>query len=316
MQRYGMTIPFGGVHLQEHRALVELLPELGYTDVWTSETNEYDAFTPLALSACWAPKLRLGTAIVSVFTRGPALLAMSAAALATSTSGGAALGIGTSTDVIVEGWNAVSFERPFGRVRDTLRFLRSAFAGEKVDIESDSFSVRGFRLARPPDQPPAILLAALRSGMLRLARQEADGAITNWLSADDVLRVAEELGAEKELAARIFVCPTEDGEVVRRVAARAISTYLNVPAYASFHAWLGRGDDLRQMWSAWETGDRQGALAAVTDELIDQLIVHGSEDACRKHIQRYIDNGVDTPILSILPFEGDIEPALRALAPR
>ena len=82
--RFGITIPFPGVRLADHAPWFQEFEQLGYTDVWTSESNGADAFTPLALASVSAPTLRLGTAIVPVFTRGPALLAQSAASMAAS----------------------------------------------------------------------------------------------------------------------------------------------------------------------------------------------------------------------------------------
>src|SRR5580658_5020890 len=271
-----MTVPFDGVPLAEHREWFEELADLGYTDVWSSEADGTDAFTPLALAAAWAPSLRLGSAIVPSFTRGPALVAQSAAALAEAAPGRFALGIGTSSDVIVERWNDIPFEEPYKRTRDMVRFLRLALTGEKVDATFDTFTVRGFRLGRPPEVVPPILVAALRPGMLRLAGREADGAIINWLGADDVTKVVPEVGPGKEIVARIFVFPSEDISTVRAVARRMIAAYLNVPVYAAFHEWLGRGPLLEGMWKAWKAGDRKAALAAIPDEVVDALVLHGS----------------------------------------
>ena len=96
----------------------------------------------------------------------------------------------------------------------------------------------------------------------------------------------------------------------------ALAAYLNVPVYRAFHEWLGRTPQLRQMWDLWEAGDRQGALAAIPEEVIDQLIVHGSPEECRAHIQRYVDNGVTTPTLAILPFGVEVGQAIENLAPQ
>ena len=96
----------------------------------------------------------------------------------------------------------------------------------------------------------------------------------------------------------------------------AIAAYLNVPVYAAFHDWLGRGDVLAPMWQKWKDGDRKGAVDVIPDSLVDELIVHGPPEACREHIQRYIDNGVDTPALALLPFGVDTRQAIRDLAPR
>ncbi len=174
-------------------------------------------------------------------------------------------------------------------------------------------------------------MAALREGMLRMAGRESDGAIINWLSADDVTTVApivhgaaggqprETTGPEgpaREIVARIFVCPSTDTDTVRAQARRAIAAYLNVPVYKAFHQWIGRSDDLQPMWDAWAEGDRKRALEVIPDHVVDELFIHGPPEACREHIGRYVDAGVDTPALSVMGFAG-IDPmqAVRDLAP-
>lgn len=314
MSRWGLTIPLMGVPLAEHRKVVEGLTGLGYTDAWSAETNGYDAFTPLALASQWAPELRLGPAIVPVYTRGPGLLAQHAATLADLVPGRFVLGLGTSSPVIVERWNGIPFTEPYQRVRDTLRFLRRALAGEKVTDEA--LGVSGFRLDVPPKTPPPIVLAALRPGMLRLAAREADGAITNWLAPQDVRTVRGAFGTDKELIARIFVCPTSNAEEARALGRRLIAAYLTVPVYAAFHEWLGRGERLAAMNEAWAAGDRKAALDAIPDDVVDELLVHGSPDACRERVREYVAAGLDTPILAVLPNnEISVTDAVRALAP-
>lgn len=318
-QGHGMTIPFDGVPLHEQQEWIQELADLGYTDVWSSEANGADGFTPLALASAWAPQLRLGSAIVPSFTRGPATLAQSVASLADAAPGRVAFGIGTSSNVIVERWNDIPFEEPYKRTRDMVRFLRAALTGEKIVEDYDTFSVKGFKLGIVPEQQPKILIAALRSGMLRLAGREGDGAIINWLGAEDVATVAphvHEGGPDKEIVARIFVAPTTDRDLVMSAGRFAIAAYLNVPVYADFHRWLGRGEMLQPMWDRWAEGDRKGALEAIPDELVDTLIVHGSPEACREHIGRYRENGVTTTALAIMPFGVDARQAIRDLAPR
>jgi probable F420-dependent oxidoreductase len=316
--RYGITVPLTGLPLAAHRDLIREIADLGYTDLWSAEADGSDAFTPLALASEWAPGLRLGTAIVPAFTRGPGLIAQSAAALAAVSGGRFVLGLGTSSDVIVERWNGIPFDRPYQRVRDTVRCVKALLAGEKVNEEYETFSVRGMRLAEPPDGPVPVMVAALRPGMLRLAGREADGAIINWLAAADVRTVApyvRETDPAKEIVARIFVCPTEDAERARTVGRRMITAYLNVPVYAAFHEWLGRGDRLAKMWDAWRAGERQAALDAVPDDVVDELLVHGSPGACRDHVEAYREAGVTTPVIMLVAPE-DTAAAVRALAPR
>jgi alkanesulfonate monooxygenase SsuD/methylene tetrahydromethanopterin reductase-like flavin-dependent oxidoreductase (luciferase family) len=130
-----------------------------------------------------------------------------------------------------------------------------------------------------------------------------------------VTKAVAEVGEGKAIVARIFVCPTEDAERARYVGRIGIAAYLNVAVYAAFHEWLGRGPLLEAMWSAWRAGDRKGALAAIPDEVVDALVVHGSPQECLAHVQRYVDNGVTIPVLALLPGGDDLGKVLENLAP-
>lgn len=318
MKRFGMTIPLNGIPLHQHEDWFKEMVDLGYTDFWSSEAMGHDGFTPLAMAAAWAPTARLGVAIVPAFTRGPGLMAQCVASLADAAPGRFVMGLGTSSDVIVERWNDTKFEKGLAQVRDTVRFLRKAMAGEKVDEEFDRFRVRGFRLGVPLPEPPPILLAALRKPMLKLAGREGDGAILNWLSAEDVKTVApivHEGGPGKEIVARLFVLPIEDRATALAIGRRAAAAYLNVGVYAAYHEWLGRGEMLEEMWRLWKEGDRKAALEAIPEEVVDDLVISGPPEACREHLERYRENGVDTPMVAILHCD-DLRETVRALAPR
>ncbi len=309
MNRWGLTFPLDGVTLPAHR---ELLPEaegLGYTDAWTAEVDGADSFVPLALAAAWTRDMRLGTAIANVFTRGPALLAMTAAAVNEAAAGRFCLGLGASSPAIVENWNGIELRRPLERVREMAAFLRAAFAGEKVS--SEALGVRGFRLSRRFAAPPPIFIAALRERMLALAGSVGDGVIINWLSPADVpktVNVAREAAKSAgrdptalEVACRIFVLsPAQEG-VARLVARRALAAYLTTPVYSAYHQWLGRGDALRPMLEAWRAGDRRAAVEMVPDQVIDDLFVIGDKRECLDKIEAYCRNGVTLPILNFVP---------------
>ncbi len=309
-----MTVPLDGVSLGDQRAWLGELEALGYTDLWSSEAASADAFTPLALAAEHTERARLGAAIAPVFTRGPATLAISAASLAELAPGRFVLGLGASSPVIVEDWNAQAYQRPLARVRDTVRFLRRALAGERVTEQYDTFSVRRFRLDRVPREPVPIMVAALRPMMLDLAAAEADGAIAVFLSAGDAKRVSSRLDG-KELIARILVFPEDDVTTLRQYARPHLAAYLCAPAYAAYHRWLGRAEALDDMWRAWDAGDRSAAARAVPDAVIDELIVWGSASDCKAKIRDYVDNGVTCPVIAVQPWGVDGQLAARDLAP-
>ena len=314
--RYGITIPFDGVTLLEHREWFTRLADLGYTDVWSAEVDGTDGFTPLALAAAWEARLNLGVAVTPAFTRGPGLMAMSVAAMAEAAPGRFTMGLGASSEPVVQRWNGVTYDKPYARTRDVLRFVKRALDGEKIDEAFETFEVHGFKLSRPVVERPPILLGALRPGMLRLAGREADGAILNWLGANDVATCRNEVGEDKLIAARLFVLPTTDTDAARFVGRRMISSYLTVEGYAQFHRWLGRDEILAPMWEAWAAGDRKRANEVIPDSVVDELIIHGSYEACREHVAAYMDAGVQIPSLAIIPFGVDLAEAVDGLAPR
>jgi probable F420-dependent oxidoreductase len=314
VQRWGITFPLDGVPLAAHRRVLREAEEAGYTDAWTAEVDGPDAFTPVTLASAWTERLRLGTAIASVFTRGPALLAQTAAAVAEAAPGRFVLGIGASSHAIVENWNGGRLERPLERVRETLAFLRAAFAGERA--ASEALGVRGFRLGRRGFEPPPVFVAALRRRMLELAGGAADGVIINWLGPNDVPKVvavakaaAKAAGRDPdalEVVCRIFVVPTDNQELARFIARRAIAGYLTTPVYSAFQRWLGRGEALRPMQEAWAAGERQQATELVPEQAIDDLLVIGDRRACLEKIEAYVRAGVTVPVLNLAPTVTDM----------
>jgi probable F420-dependent oxidoreductase len=307
--RYGLTLPFAGVSLPDHEPLVRRADELGYHDLWSGEATGYDGFTPLALAAAWTSRARLGTGVVNPYTRGPALMAQSAAALADASRGRFVLGIGASSDRIVEGWNRMPFERPLSRIAETVDFLDAAFAGERT--------ATGFKLEQPPGEPPPIILAALRGKMLRLATGRAAGAFTNFLPLAGLPKVAAELeGAPDgfELLCRFFCIPGER-EQTEPLARFMFASYITVPVYEAFFRWLGYGERIDEMAAAWKQKDREAAIAAAPWDLIEDTFIFGSPEEMRARLNAFVDGGITLPILTPITTPDRMGELIESLAP-
>ena len=309
MTRWGLTLPLPQLPLREHAELVRRAEAAGYTDMWSGETQGPDGFTPLALCAAWTERVRLGTGVVGVFTRGPALLAQEAAALSDASNGRFVLGIGASSDRIVEGWNQMPFDRPLTKISQTLEFLRAAFSGERTST--------GFKLERAPTEPLPIVLAALRGKMLRLAVEKADGAFTNFLPLAALPKVAEQLeGAPEgfELLCRFFCVPGER-EQVEPLARFMFASYATVPVYEAFFRWLGYGDRIDAMVSAWREKDREAAVAAAPWELIEDTFIFGTPDRIRERLEAYVAGGITLPVVTPITTPDRLAEMIEALAP-
>jgi probable F420-dependent oxidoreductase len=303
-----MTIPFTGVPLHELGPLVRRVEEAGYDSAWSAESTDFDGFTPLVIAAEHTERIRLATGIVNVFTRGPALLAQSAAALADVSNGRFVLGLGASSNVIVERWNAIPFRRPLAKVEETVGYLRSVLAGER--------GRGGFKLPTPPAEPVPIVLAALRDRMLRLAARIADGAFTNFLPLNRAAQVVDAFGApDKELACRFFSIHGGDDDSLA-AAKRTFVAYATVPVYTEFFRWLGYGAELDPIVDAWNRGDRNGALGRVPEHLVREIFLLGPVEAQRERLEEFERAGISTAVLALSCRPDDLPQLIDAFAPR
>jgi probable F420-dependent oxidoreductase len=308
-RRWGLTLPLPTLPLAEHAEHVRRAEAAGYTDLWSGETQGPDGFTPLALAATWTERVRLGTGVVGVFTRGPALLAQQAAALADASGGRFALGIGASSDRIVEGWNRMPLERPLSKMSETIDFLREVFAGGRAD--------GGFKLEQPPAQPVPIVVAALRGKMLRLAAEKGDGAFTNFLPLGALPKVTEALdGAPEgfELLCRFFCAPGRREEV-EPLARWMFASYATVPYYEAFFRWLGYGERIDEMVAAWKRKERDAATAAAPWELIEDIFIFGEPTEMKERLGRFVEGGITLPILTPVTTPDRFGELIEALGP-
>jgi probable F420-dependent oxidoreductase len=306
--RMGLTIPVQGMSLPDLPELARRAEAAGYESLWSAEATEHDGFTPLAVAATATTSVRLVTGIVSVYTRGPALLAQSAAALAELSGGRFTLGLGASSNVIVQDWNGIRFERPLAKVRTTVEYLRQVLAGER--------GAGGFRLAAPPAAPVPIVLAALRGRMLGLAAEVADGAFTNFLPLSDVGRVVEAFGApEKELACRFFCVAGPEDEALA-VAKRVFVAYATVPVYTEFFRWLGRGDEVDPAVQAWQEGDRKRAVELAPEPLVREIFLLGPLEAQRERLEAFAEAGIGTAVPHLIGSPAEVAAGFGGLAPR
>jgi probable F420-dependent oxidoreductase len=293
----------GQLPLEEKLELAVWAEEHGFDDAWLAEISDPDAFVTLGVAATRTRRIRLGTAIVPLGTRSIPVVASAAATVATLAPGRFALGLGVSSSVIVEKWNGMPRGRPLGRSRESIVLLRSLLAGERSRQDGEYVSSNGFRLRRPPAEPPALILAALNVKMLELAGEIADGVWLNFLPVAAVPQALEAIGRGAERAGRdglpelLLLVPTEitgDVAAARRRFAGDLAFYMSAPPYQNALTWYGLGDDVARAKENWATGDIDRVREGISDALVDALGAFGSAEHCRARLQEYWDAGVGT----------------------
>jgi alkanesulfonate monooxygenase SsuD/methylene tetrahydromethanopterin reductase-like flavin-dependent oxidoreductase (luciferase family) len=226
------------------------------------------------------------------------------------------LGVGISSPVVTGRWHGVPYgDRPLARTREHLTLVRSFLSGERVDHDGEFFSARGARLGvRLGERRPKLVLAALNPGMLRLAGELADGVLLNYLPASHVaasvahVREGEAAAGRPEGSTSIYayvhagVCERADGIEAAR---RDLFSYAVVDSYARSFEQAGFGDEVAAVRKARAAGDREAAVAAVSDRMVDAIDVMGDADRVGATVREYVDAGVELPVLMPLPWGKD-----------
>jgi probable F420-dependent oxidoreductase len=314
--RHGITVPLEAFQNPHFIDLVRTAERCGYVDAWSFESFATDAFAPLAAAAMLAPKMRLGTAIVPVFTRPPALIAMSAATVQQLSGGRLILGLGISSRTIVEQWMGVPFERPLSRLRETVAAVRSAFRCEKVTFSGKTVNINGFRMNVTLDSAPPIYLGAQGAKMLKLVGEIGDGLITNFITPATLPAMLEHVregrraagkdpAAPLDVVCRIMLVVDDDEDKVRAELRRHLTAYVTVPQYNSFFREIGFEREAKVAIDAWNAGDRKAALASLPERMVDEIYVFGSVANCRRRLEEYARAGVTTTALELTSFASD-----------
>jgi F420-dependent oxidoreductase-like protein len=311
MRRLGLTLQLGdGLSRAELVELVKLAEDRGYEAVFVPESWGYDAVTTLAELAVQTRRIKLGTGILPIWSRTPALLAMTAASLDELSSGRFILGLGISGPIVIQDWHGVAFERPIQRTREAIAVIRLALAGERVTHDGEIFRVQRFRLGFHPPRPSIpIYLASIGPKNLRLTGEVADGWLPIYCSPEGLTSMAEEVAAGAkavgrdptaiEVAPYILACLSDDPEVGRHLARRHLAYYIGGMGtfYFNLMQRSGFGQEAEAIQAAWKRGDRAEAAGQLSDTMLEALSLTGDRATCGAQLDRFRSAGATLPIL-------------------
>lgn len=313
-------------------AMARAAADAGFGSYWTAETTGPEAFATLGAVAAGVPSLDLGTGVLALQLRTPMVAAMGAATLqALAPDRDVLLGVGISSPVVVGRWHGATYgDRPVARVHEYLELTAACLSGEPVTFDGEFHRVSGFRLGvRLGERRPRLVLGALNARMLWLAGQLADGVLLNYLPAHAVPWCVEQVRSGEVEAGRaagscrvyayvhVGVC---DPERARPMARKDLWSYAVVDAYATAFERAGFGDEIAELRRAREAKDRDGAIAAMSDRMVDAIDICGDAAHVAAAVQAYRDAGVEVPVVMPLPWGedrvGTIEATIDAVAPR
>ena len=307
-QRIAVTLP-GGPHVQDTIDRVKWAEAVGYDDAWFGDGGAPDALTTCGILAAHIEKLRIGVAVTPVYSRTPAVLAATANALGQALPGRFVMGLGASSQNMMDGWHGVPLEKPVTRVKETAIMVKSMLAGEKSDFDLETLHSHGYR-QMPLEHPVPVYIAALRSKMIETAAEVGDGVVFNLWPMGALPKMVEhvKIGAERagkngdevEIVNRHMVLVTDDKEGARNRFRAAFAPYYATPVYNAFLAWAGYEEEAATIREGWAARDREKTTGAISDDLVDEIGIIGSAEECRERLQWCAKTGIHTHIIAPL----------------
>lgn len=311
MTALGVRIRDNGLALSDMRDLVNLAEEKGYDSVWLPESMGRDALGELTALLAMSQRIRIGTGIVPVYARLPTIAAAAIATAANIAPGRAMLGLGIGHQSALEDGHGVPFSQPLQHVKEFATIVRRLLADGQVNYTGQIYRIKHYQLEAPPPQPVPVYVAALRPHMLRLAGAVADGVLMNWVSLDYVPQAIAYIREGAQAAGRslndltiasyLRTCVTDNPEIVEQATRQQLARYASRVYYERFFASIGFPDEAAAIAQAWQRGDREAAVSAVTDPMIKAVTIYGTADECRQRLQAYRDAGLQLPIIAPFP---------------
>ena len=307
----GRTLPTTGIGgLAATADAASLAEDLGYESVWISEVNGADAVTTMCNIAAGTRSIAIATGIMCIYLRDPLLMAMTANSLVDVAGQRLILGLGTSTQVVVERWHGLKWDHPLGKTESYVRLVRQLLAGDRVK-EDGLYRLSGAQLTVRPNGEIPIYLAALNGKMLRLAGAIGDGVILNFPTlsytrwAIDHVRegMAEAGRRDSDVNVTAFLRTTVTDDPASSIPAyrSELLTYVLSPVYRRVFTRDGYGEVCDAVNEKWAAGDRAGAMAALSDEMVRDHSVIGTEAECRSQFQAFRDAGVHNAVVFAMP---------------
>ena len=307
-KRIAITLPIGP-YVEDSIAVVRWAEDNGIDDVWFSDAMAPDSLTMVAVVAPHTRRLRVGVAVTPVYTRTPAVFAATANVLAQMLPGRFVLGLGSSSQAIMERFNGIKLEKPLTRVRETATIVRSMLAGEKSNFALETLSSQGYRQEALPEPPP-IYLAALRPKMIEMAAEVGDGVVFNLWPKKALPKMMDHVAAgakrggkrveDVEVVNRSFVMVTDDVEAGRQAFRNYYTPYYANPVYNDFLKWAGYKDEAEGVLAGWAARDRALSTGSITDEIIDAVAIIGSAEEVHARVREQTAAGIDTTIVSTI----------------
>jgi len=326
--KLGLLLGYSGKQINIPMDLIRQAESMGYDSVWTAEAYGNDAVTSAAWILAQTEKIRVGTAIMQMPARTPAMCAMTAMSLDQLSNGRFIVGLGASGPQVVEGWHGVPYGKPVTRTREYIQIMRKimardepvAFDGKIYHLPNTGEGTTGLGkplksiLEASPDIP--IYTASITPAGLRCAGEVADGVFPVWMNPTKFDVVGEHLqtGLDKggktladfDIAPFVSVAMDDDLDAAFDSLRPWLALYIGGMGargknfYHDYATRLGYGEAADKIQDLYLSGKQEEATAAVPSELLDEVALVGSKDRIRERLTPWKEAGAQGKVSTMM----------------
>ncbi len=306
---------FNTQDILEFAKLLDNRPQVN--SIWIPESWGREAFVMLGAIASLTSKIKLGTSIVSMFSRSPATTAMAASTLDNISKNRTIIGIGASTPILAENWHGTKFEYPLKRMKEYVTCFKIISSGETINFDGNFFKLKNMKIMHPSSRKKIpVFLGAVNSGMIKLATDIADGTILYLRPFDELKETVQYIRSVTSKKSKnfeissVFIAAISNRypELARRRAAKTLAFYVAVGKYYSeFLSSHGFKNEVEQISNDYLTNGIENISKFVTDHMLDSLTICGTVEDCIRSLKRFVSCGISLPILQINPVKDNSE---------
>ena len=275
--------------------------------VWIPETWGMENFSILSLASKENTFSKIGSSIINIYSRSPSLIAMGAATIDTISNRRLVLGLGTSSQPLVEDFHGDKFERPLKRMEECVEIIRLILSGKLLNYDGEIFSLKNFSLLiKPPRNTIPIYLAAVNEKMVELTWKIADGVIFYLRPKSEIKSTLARMQKQKNIdtSLQIITCVNDDSEKAMTRAKKTLAFYISVgKIYREFLASNGFENETKNIFEEYKKTDLVNNYELVPESMVNELCIAGTPNECRNQLKQFRETGIDLPIIQFNPID-------------
>ena len=294
----------------------KILSKYNPHSVWIPETWGMEELSMLATVSQIIKNVKIGSSIINIYSRSPSLIAMGAITLDTLSNGRLILGLGTSSESIIQEWHGLEFNQHIQRMREYVEIIRLIISGNKINYHGKLFRLKNFTImVKPTRKEIPIYLAAINQKMVELTWEIADGVIFYLRPISELQNTIQKMQSKRKIivSTQIITCMSEDGEKAIERTRKTLAFYISVgKIYRDFLAKNGFAKETLEIYHEYKKSGFRTNHELVSNAMLDSLTICGTPDECKKKLDMFVKTGVSLPIIQFNPV-GEVTKSFKLL---